>query len=363
MRLETGGDNVKMESAVTFLVLVIVFSAFPGSVAATGYLKSQNGSIVLQPQDTQVLPNSDMAVNLGGPVSRWSNLYAVNITGVSAVFAQNGIVDPMITVVNRNSSARSFIMVLNDGLGAGGIVAFGTNNNVLPNETWFWSSGASSRLRLRQDGLKEILFDVGVTRLNLTMYSLTSGVSITPTADNSVNLGSPANRWANVFATSLYPTNIIPSQGLLAIPYNGSVALRLYPANGVNNRTSQIDFWGTFSNYPTDTGTRRVAYIASGYSTGVWGTEYMGFGVGGSDDYGKQPQERIRLSTTALLPSDDNIYNLGTSSSRWKSVNLYQLRLAPSATAPACDNGVIYLNTANQLKVCLGGVWKTVQVA
>lgn len=64
-----------------------------------------------------------------------------------------------------------------------------------------------------------------------------------------------------------------------------------------------------------------------------------------------------------FIPAADNAYSLGSSGYGWNTVNLYNLRLKQSASAPACDNGVMYLNTANQLKVCLGGVWKTVQVA
>lgn len=55
---------------------IIVFLMFVELTSATGYLRSQNGSIVLQPADGQVLPNVDNNYNFGSPSNHWANLYA-----------------------------------------------------------------------------------------------------------------------------------------------------------------------------------------------------------------------------------------------------------------------------------------------
>lgn len=64
---------------------------------------------------------------------------------------------------------------------------------------------------------------------------------------------------------------------------------------GENGRKGLIDLWSTFENYPDDVGPRRTAAIEGGYNGGVWGTEYLGFRVGGSDDAGRLPAEKFRI--------------------------------------------------------------------
>ena len=71
--------------------------------------------------------------------------------------------------------------------------------------------------------------------------------------------------------------------------------IRIRPASGANNRVSNYDFWGTFHNFPADTGVRRVANIQAGFATGTWGTEYMAFGLG-SNDAAVLPTERMRIT-------------------------------------------------------------------
>ncbi|MGB9609099.1 MAG: hypothetical protein ACPL3E_01850, partial [Minisyncoccia bacterium] len=81
----------------------------------------------------------------------------------------------------------------------------------------------------------------------------------------------------------------------LEVTDSGDTTIRIKPASGANNRVSNYDFWGTFYNYPADTVARRVANIQAGFSTGVWGTEYMAFGLG-SNDAAVLPTERMRIT-------------------------------------------------------------------
>jgi hypothetical protein len=81
----------------------------------------------------------------------------------------------------------------------------------------------------------------------------------------------------------------------LEVSDSGSTTIRIKPLSGTNNLVSNLDFWGTFYNYPADTGTRRVGNIQTGFSTGTWGTEYMAFGLG-SDDAAALPTERMRIT-------------------------------------------------------------------
>ncbi|MGH8017774.1 MAG: hypothetical protein ACREIA_05690 [Opitutaceae bacterium] len=85
-----------------------------------------------------------------------------------------------------------------------------------------------------------------------------------------------------------------PLAGSLQISYNGDVFVRLAPNSGANNRESIVDFWSTFDNHP-DNGVRRTAIIRAGFDGGVWGSEFLSFHVGGSDDAQTHPVERMRL--------------------------------------------------------------------
>ncbi|MBU1457413.1 tail fiber domain-containing protein, partial [Patescibacteria group bacterium] len=81
----------------------------------------------------------------------------------------------------------------------------------------------------------------------------------------------------------------------LEVSDSGSPTIRIKPLSGTNNLVSNYDFWGTFYNYPADTGVRRVANIQAGFATDVWETEYMAFGLG-SNDAAVLPTERMRIT-------------------------------------------------------------------
>jgi len=82
---------------------------------------------------------------------------------------------------------------------------------------------------------------------------------------------------------------------------NGTWTIRTLTPGSTSGERSGISLWGTFFNYPADTGPRRVADILAGYSTGVWGTEYLAFavGTGGQNDAAAVTTERMRINGDA----------------------------------------------------------------
>jgi hypothetical protein len=89
----------------------------------------------------------------------------------------------------------------------------------------------------------------------------------------------------------------------LHVVAEGDVRLLLQPLSGANNRESYVDFGSTFDNYAGDTTVRQVARIRAGFAGGVWGTEYMSFGVGDAFGPNDQPTERARLTAAGLAVS------------------------------------------------------------
>lgn len=71
--------------------------------------------------------------------------------------------------------------------------------------------------------------------------------------------------------------------------------LVLSSGGGSSGLRSGISFYSTFT-ANADTNPRRSADIWSGYSTGVWGTEYIAFGVGGASDTANLTSEKMRIT-------------------------------------------------------------------
>jgi hypothetical protein len=79
--------------------------------------------------------------------------------------------------------------------------------------------------------------------------------------------------------------------------------------SGSSSRVADITFFSTFYNFPSDTGQRRTADITAGFSSGVWGTEYMAFGVGrgGADNDGQNVTlEKMRISSAGYVGINNN---------------------------------------------------------
>ncbi len=94
---------------------------------------------------------------------------------------------------------------------------------------------------------------------------------------------------------------VSPTANLQVSSASGSTTITLKPPSGIgNNLVSNVDLWGTFGAFPSDTGVRRAANIQGGFAptTAAWGGEYMAFGVGNngaSNDGATLPIERMRI--------------------------------------------------------------------
>lgn len=79
---------------------------------------------------------------------------------------------------------------------------------------------------------------------------------------------------------------------------DGDYIIRALPPAGSSGQRSNVAFYATFSNFPQDTGPRRVADIIGGFSTGTWGTEYLSFNVGSSTDTQNVTSEKMRIDNS-----------------------------------------------------------------
>ncbi len=86
----------------------------------------------------------------------------------------------------------------------------------------------------------------------------------------------------------------------------------------VSGETSTLKLYSTFANYPADKFPRYSARITSGYAGGVWGTEYLAIGVGGSDNAFIDPKEQMRINangSVSIGTTDPKGYKLAVAGS------------------------------------------------
>jgi hypothetical protein len=104
-------------------------------------------------------------------------------------------------------------------------------------------------------------------------------------------------------------------------PASNEQTLFLRTRNGTTSLSTGIGFWGTFENFPSDTGARRAADIRAGFNGGTWGNEYISFHVGigtgtTSNDSAAMTTERLRITKTAMIANGEvraTDYTVGTS--------------------------------------------------
>jgi hypothetical protein len=75
--------------------------------------------------------------------------------------------------------------------------------------------------------------------------------------------------------------------------------LGISPPTGTSGSDSQLAMYGTFVDFPSDTGPRRVADIRAGFATDTWSNEYMSFHVGkggAANDAKSLTIERMRIA-------------------------------------------------------------------
>ena len=94
---------------------------------------------------------------------------------------------------------------------------------------------------------------------------------------------------------------------------NTTAQIKVSPASGASNANSKINFQGTFFNYPADIGARLTATIKSGFSTGVWGTEYLDILVNNAanDISSEANQNRVVRVTKGDVDVTGNIITSG----------------------------------------------------
>jgi hypothetical protein len=97
---------------------------------------------------------------------------------------------------------------------------------------------------------------------------------------------------------------------------NTTSQIKVSPASGASNANSKISLFGTFFNFPADTGPRLIATVKSGFSTGIWGTEYLDILVnnGAANDASTEAnQNRVARFTKGNVDITGNIVVTGLS--------------------------------------------------
>ena len=88
--------------------------------------------------------------------------------------------------------------------------------------------------------------------------------------------------------------------GKCAVGTNAATFIATTPGLA-NGERSAYSFDATFQNFPTDVGPRRTADIIAGFNGGIWGTEYLAFAVGASNDTRVVTTERMRINAAGQL--------------------------------------------------------------
>jgi len=106
--------------------------------------------------------------------------------------------------------------------------------------------------------------------------------------------------------TSTMNSNKAVIEGGSAETLGSSLALKT--GSGTTSKSADLAFYSTFYNN-ADTGQRRTADITAGFSTGVWGTEYLAFGVGSSGDSAYVASEKLRINSNGKITTGSNPIN------------------------------------------------------
>lgn len=132
-----------------------------------------------------------------------------------------------------------------------------------------------------------VFVGVGFSQTTTPQIYTPNGTTVLPTTNNS---GTTAGNVGIGIA--------IPFAKLDILSPNNGIQLRLRPAGGGSSTVSipsYIDMYATFDQYSADQGPRRAATIKAMYSGGTYTKEVLAFEVGGSNDVGIEPTERMRI--------------------------------------------------------------------
>ncbi|MEM5879855.1 MAG: hypothetical protein QXQ16_00990 [Candidatus Aenigmatarchaeota archaeon] len=157
--------------------------------------------------------------------------------------------------------------------------------------------------------------------------------NLTPSSDNTYDLGSSTNRWKNVFAVTVNANQICI----------GADCRSSWPAGNITGSGSpgQVAFW---------TGTSSIG----GDSNLSWDNTNKRLGIGTTS-----PAERLDVAGNIrvagnIYPSSNNVYSIGTSSNMWANIYATQICFNSACTARAYWNGtaliieapIIYIRSA-----------------
>lgn len=132
---------------------------------------------------------------------------------------------------------------------------------------------------------------------NFDLVNFSGARTLTIKQSGNVGIGS---------ITPLVKLDVAGAARTLAPAANGvgNWSLAVTTGSGTSSMNAAVSFYSTFYNYPSDMGQRRTADILAGYSTGVWGTEYLAFRVGqngASNDAENLGIERLRITGDGFI--------------------------------------------------------------
>jgi hypothetical protein len=269
------------------------------NVTDAGYITNDAIGFAGASSTGHLLPTTNNLYDLGSVTHRWRNLYATNgiFTNVSStnIDASGYIVTNNLTATNANLTNVS-----STNIDASGYITANTINSNTANlgnvtTTNLYNSGTVSTTNLYVNGLAvtgiesqnfQDVTNLGVATNHWIQFAgATSTNHFLPGTNNLYNLGSTAYRWANLFAVNGNFTGTVTTTNLFASGYVSTTQLYV---NGV----------AVTGATPTLQQVTNAGYITS---------NAIGF-AGAS-------------STGHLLPTTNNLYDLGSVTHRWR--NLY----------------------------------------
>ena len=148
------------------------------------------------------------------------------------------------------------------------------------------------------------------TANSLSQFASTTSAQLATLISDETGTGSLVFAASPVLSGTL---SVGGTANIMTSVSNTTAQIKVSPASGASNANSKINFQGTFFNYPADIGARLTATIKSGFSTGVWGTEYLDILVNNAanDISSEANQNRVVRVTKGDVDVTGNIITSG----------------------------------------------------